>query len=82
MNRYTVEKFVLNLTHFISQMAHSNFCINLTQDGYVRKQNLIQDECVRNKHYVKIYIKKCNTIWKQFVEAYFFSKVNIDNMLN
>jgi len=25
---------------------------------------------------------KINTIWKQFVETYFFNKINIYNMLN
>jgi len=38
---YTVRKFVLNicvnLTYFTSQMVHSNYYVNLTQDEYVKK---------------------------------------------
>jgi len=34
-----------------------------------------------NTNIIKINIKKCN-ILTQFVETYFFSKINIYNMLN
>jgi len=56
----------------VFQTVHSNYYVNLTLDEYVRKQH--------NKHYVKINTKKYN-ILTQFVEIYFFSKINIYNML-
>jgi len=34
-----------------------------------------------NKNHIKINTKKCN-ILTQFVKTYFFSKININNMLN
>jgi len=34
---YTIEKFVLNLTYFSNGSIHPNFCVNLTQDKYIKK---------------------------------------------
>jgi len=34
-----------------------------------------------NKYYIKINTKKCNIV-TQFMQTYFFSKINIYNMLN
>jgi len=56
----------------VSQTVHLNYYVNLTQNEYVKKQH---------KHYKKNNTKKCN-ILTQFVKTYFFSKINIYNMLN
>jgi len=68
----SVRKFVLNLTRFTCPKRFTQIIMLIWY-----KMNMLES----SKHYVKINTKKCN-ILTQFVETYFFSKINIYNTLN